>query len=150
MKQRILYLMTALTFALDRIVKMAWGESEFTLIPYVLKVHGTKNTGMAFGWLAGKPLLLAAITVPVLLALVLYLRKHAVSFFEALGMGLLIGGALGNLFDRLVYGYVIDMLEPLFMNLFIFNIADAGITVGAGILMICLLFGKEDAKDGAA
>lgn len=150
MKQKAFYLSLALTFALDRIIKIAWGNSEFTLIPHVLKVHGTQNTGMAFGWLAGNPLLLAGITALVLIGLFLYLRKQKLRFFEALGLGLLIGGALGNLFDRLVYGYVIDMLEPLFMNLFIFNIADAGITVGAGILMICLLFGKEDTKDGAA
>ena len=150
MKQKAFYLSLALTFALDRLIKILWGNSEFTLIPHVLGVHGTKNTGMAFGFLSGKPLLLAAFTVLVLIGLFLYLRGRTLPFMEALGLGLLIGGALGNLFDRLAYGYVIDMLEPLFMPLFIFNVADAGITVGAGLLMIRLLFGKEDAKDGAA
>lgn len=150
MKQKAFYLSLAIVFALDRVSKIMWGSADFTLIPHVLGVRGTQNTGMAFGWLSGNPLLLAAVTVLVLLALFLYLRKQKVTGPEALGLGLLIGGALGNLFDRIVYGYVIDMLEPLFMNLFVFNIADAGITVGAGILMICLLFGKEETKDGAA
>lgn len=149
MKQKAFYLSLAITFALDRVIKMMWEHSNFTLIPHILGVHGTQNTGMAFGWLSGNPLLLAAFTLLVLGGLFWYLRRHKVSKWEGLGLGLLIGGALGNLFDRLVYGYVIDMLEPLFMPLFIFNVADAGITVGAGILMLCLLFGKEDAKDGA-
>lgn len=150
MKQKAFYLSLAIVFALDRVIKIMWGSANFTLIPHVLGVRGTQNTGMAFGWLSGNPLLLAAVTVLVLLALFLYLKKQKVTGFEALGLGLLIGGALGNLFDRIVYGYVIDMLEPLFMNLFVFNVADAGITVGASILMICLLFGKEETKDGAA
>lgn len=150
MKQKAFYLSLVLTFALDRLIKIVWGNSEFTLIPHVLGVRGTKNTGMAFGFLSGKSLLLAVFSVLVLFGLFLYLRRRSLPFIEALGLGLLSGGALGNLFDRLAYGYVIDMLEPLFLPLFIFNVADAGITVGAGLLMIRLLFGKEDAKDGAA
>lgn len=136
--------------ALDRLTKILWAESAFVLIPHVLSVRGTKNTGMAFGMLAGKPLLLAVIALAVLAAICIYLHKHPVQGWAAAGLGLMMGGALGNLFDRIVYGYVIDMLEPTFMRLFVFNVADAGITVGAAILMICLLFGKEETKDGNA
>lgn len=150
MKQKGFYLPLALLLIVDRMTKIMWANSRFTLIPHVLGVHGTKNTGMAFGWLSGKPLLLAAITVLVLIGVYAYIKKHPVSGMEALGLSLLVGGALGNLIDRVIYGYVIDMFEPLFMNLFVFNVADAGITVGAALLMICLLSGKEETIDGAA
>ena len=97
---------------------------------------------MAFGLLSGKPLLLAVISAIVLIALFMYLKKHPMTRWEGIGLGLLIGGAIGNLIDRLAYGYVIDMLEPLFMRLFIFNVADAGITIGAAMLLFLPLFGQ--------
>ncbi len=150
MKRMYFYLPLLAAFLLDRLTKWLWAQADFVLIPGILGVHGTQNTGMAFGMMAGKPLLLAAFTVAVLVVLLVYVHRHPLSRVEALGMGLLAGGALGNLFDRVAYGYVIDMLEPLFMRLFIFNVADAGITLGAALLMICLLFGKDETKDGAA
>ena len=150
MKRKSFYVPLLAVFLLDRLAKALWAQADFVLIPGILGVRGMRNTGMAFGMLAGKPLLLAGVTVAVLLAMIVYLHAHPPTVLEALGIGLLMGGALGNLFDRVVYGYVVDMLEPLFMPLFVFNVADAGITVGAAILMICLLFGKETAKDGNA
>ena len=150
MKQKCVFIPLALVLLLDRLTKLTWAESEFVILPHILGVHGTRNTGMAFGLLSGKPLLLAVISAIVLIALFMYLKKLPVTRWEGIGLGLLIGGAIGNLIDRLAYGYVIDMMEPLFMRLFIFNVADAGITIGAAILMICLLFGKEKAKDGTA
>ena len=150
MKQKSFYLPLIILLIVDRITKILWAESHFTLIPHVLGVHGTRNTGMAFGMLSGKPLLLAALTVLVLIGVFAYLRRHPVHGLEAVGLSLLVGGALGNLIDRVLYGYVVDMLEPLFVNWFVFTVADAGITVGASLLAICLLFGKEETKDGAA
>ena len=66
------------------------------------------------------------------------------------GFGLILGGAAGNLFDRLAYGYVIDMLEPLFARLFVFNPADAAVVCGAVLLGVYLLFEKEDTPDERA
>lgn len=150
MKRIYFYFPLLTVLLLDQLTKQLWAQADFVLIPGVLGVRGTQNTGMAFGMMAGKPLLLAAFTVIVLLLLLIYVHRHPLSRVEALGMGLLFGGALGNLIDRVAYGHVIDMLEPLFMRLFVFNVADAGITLGAALLMICLLFGKDETKDGAA
>ena len=80
-----------------------------------------------------------ALALAMLLALAVYLKKHPVTAWEGAGLGLLIGGALGNLFDRLVYGHVIDMLEPLFAKLFVFNVADAFVCIGAGMMMLWLI-----------
>ena len=56
-------------------------------------------------------------------------------------------GGLGNLIDRAVYGYVVDFIEPVFINFAIFNIADCAVTLGAASLIIYFifdLFKKED------
>ena len=54
------------------------------------------------------------------------------------------GGAAGNMFDRLIRGYVPDMIETLFVNFPVFNIADACLTVGCALVMISLLFRPGD------
>jgi len=150
MNKKLLYFSAGAVFLLDRLLKICWGDKHFTLIPHILAVNGTHNTGMAFGLFAGQTLPLILITLLVLTGLFLYLRSHPLHTLEQFSLGLTIGGALGNLFDRVAYGYVIDMLEPLFIHFFIFNIADAGITVGAVLLGAAILFGKEDTKDGNA
>ena len=150
MKKKLFILSAAIVFALDRLIKILWAEADFILIPRVLAVRGTQNTGMAFGLFSGGALILAAVSIVILLLLFLYIKTHPLPRMEQLGLGLITGGALGNLLDRIVYGHVIDMLEPLFFNLFVFNIADAGITIGAVLLGASILLGKEDTTDGAA
>ena len=112
--------------------------------------EGVKDTGMAFGMLGGRPYLLATLTAGVMIALFVYLRKKRLPGYAWAGFGLILGGAAGNLFDRLAYGYVIDMLEPLFARLFVFNPADAAVVCGAVLLGVYLLFGKEDTPDERA
>ena len=65
----------ALAALIDRAAKLAWAAADFVLIPGVLGVRGTRNTGMAFGMLGGRPYLLAALTAGVMIALFVYLRK---------------------------------------------------------------------------
>ena len=81
MKQKCVFIPLALVLLLDRLTKLTWAESEFVILPHILGVHGTRNTGMAFGLLSGKPLLLAVISAIVLIALFMYLKKHF-SFFK--------------------------------------------------------------------
>ena len=140
----------ALAALIDRAAKLAWAAADFVLIPGVLGVRGTRNTGMAFGMLGGRPYLLAALTAGVMIALFVYLRKKRLPGYAWAGFGLILGGAAGNLFDRLAYGYVIDMLEPLFARLFVFNPADAAVVCGAVLLGVYLLFGQEDTPDERA
>ena len=140
----------ALAALIDRAAKLAWAAADFVLIPGVLGVRGTRNTSMAFGMLGGRPYLLAVLTAGVMIALFVYLRKKRLPGYAWAGFGLILGGAAGNLFDRLAYGYVIDMLEPLFARLFVFNPADAAVVCGAVLLGVYLLFGKEDTPDERA
>ena len=60
------------------------------------------------------------------------------------GLALILGGALGNLADRLIRGYVPDMIETLFISFPIFNVADICITVGCALVMVSLLFRPGD------
>ena len=144
MKKTRIFLTAALLFALDRATKALWREASFDLIPGVLAFHGTRNTGMAFGWLPGGTAALAALTALLIVGIVLFLRRHALPSLGQIGAGLLLGGALGNLFDRLFLGYVIDFIDPLFARLFVFNIADAGVTVGAALVALAFLLKKEE------
>ena len=139
----------ALVFALDRAAKMLWHSADFTVIPGILGIRGTQNTGMAFGLLGDHPYLLAILALAILILLFLYLVRKHLPVYAQIGFGLVLGGAAGNLFDRLVYGYVIDMLEPLFMHLFIFNPADAAVVCGIFLLGFYYLFGKEHPDEPA-
>ena len=144
MKHTRLFLATGLVLALDRLTKALWHDARVSLIPGILALRGTRNTGMAFGLLAGRQGLLIPLTLAVVAGVLLYLRRHRLNRLCQYGAGLLLGGALGNLADRVFLGYVIDFIDPVFLHWFVFNLADAGICLGAALLMIHLIFGKEE------
>ncbi|WP_425432895.1 signal peptidase II [Halomonas denitrificans] len=96
------------------------------------------NTGAAFSFLAGHPgwqrWLFAAIAVGASIGLTLWMRRlKADETLLGISLGLIIGGALGNLYDRLVHGYVVDFLSFHVAGWYYpaFNVADIGITLGA-------------------
>jgi signal peptidase II len=111
-----------------------------------------ENRGASFGMLAGgmaSRLILSAISIAVAAALVIWLGRLR-RRFAAAGAILIIGGALGNLHDRIAYGYVVDFLD--FSGLYfpwVFNIADAAINVGVGCLIVDALTHKSDAAKPA-
>lgn len=146
MKHARLYIAAAILLIADRAGKLAWRNADFSVISGILAFHGTQNTGMAFGLLADKPWLLAALGLGFCVGAALYLRRRSLNRLCQYGAGLLLGGALGNLADRLFLGYVIDFIDPVFLHWFVCNIADIGITCGAALLMIHLLFGKEETR----
>ena len=144
MKHARFYAAAGCTAAIDRASKLLWRDADFDVIPRVLAFHGARNTGMAFGLLSGMPWLLALVSAALCLGMVFYLRRRALNRLCQYGAGLLAGGALGNLLDRVFLGYVIDFIDPVFLNWFICNAADIAITCGVGLLLIHLLFGKEE------
>ena len=112
----------------------------------LVRVH---NTGAAFSFLAGaggwQRWFLMAIGVAAAIFIVWMLRAHASQRLFAFSLSCLLGGALGNVIDRLVHGYVVDMLDfhfrwlaPLFPDGHFpaFNLADTAITVGAAGLIL--------------
>lgn len=104
----------------------------------------TKNSGAAWSILKDKKILLLIITMIVLYLIYRHLNKEKINHLESLIYGIIIGGIIGNLFDRIVYGSVIDFLDfKIFgYNYPIFNLADTFIVVGI-ILLIIISIRKE-------
>jgi len=98
-----------------------------------------KNTGAAWSILSGKQFFLIIFSIIIVILLIIYLnKKKDYSKFEIIGYSLLLAGAVGNLIDRIVYGYVIDYLNFYIFNYNfpIFNIADSCIVIGIMLLFI--------------
>jgi signal peptidase II len=112
------------------------GESR-SLLPY-FSITFVENTGTAFGFLQGNNRVLLVSAFVILVVLIYGARglSERGGLWGALGVALVLGGALGNLFDRIHYGQVIDFLD--FHVWPVFNVADSAITVGTLSLMIGL------------
>jgi signal peptidase II len=109
-------------------------------LPGVRLVH-VSNNGVAFGFLAGGGALVLAITLIALTALSAFFILHPARPWLWLACGLLVGGALGNLIDRLAHGSVTDFIKlPLWPA---FNLADSAITVGVFALLYVLEGGQR-------
>ena len=138
-----------LALALDRAAKLAVQQlatlgDRIVLIRGLVEVRYTHNTGMALGFLSGH--LVAGILLPlVAMALGAFvLWKFKPSRFVMLGAGLVFGGFLGNFMDRILFGYVVDMIYFPWMPFFICNGADIAITFGAVLMGFSLLFRPGD------
>jgi signal peptidase II len=110
------------------------GESENVF--FGLDVTNTRNTGVAFGALQGGGLVVTLLIALSLGVLVAYFALHAATPWLWLPVGMLIGGALGNLADRAREGAVIDFIDPIAWPAF--NFADASIVLGVLALLYVL------------
>lgn len=140
-----------LAVLIDQAVKFAVSRMTFPsgmdlapLIPGVLRLTYTENTGMAFSLFSGRPWLLGAASAACILAGWAVLRQYRLGTLSRIGAMLMLGGAVGNMLDRFFRGYVVDMFELLFVRFAVFNVADAALTVGAGLMMIALLCCPKD------
>ncbi|MBQ1465391.1 MAG: signal peptidase II, partial [Eubacteriaceae bacterium] len=70
-------------------------------------------------------------------------KKNPSKKLYIISLAMILGGALGNMFDRFAYGYVVDFVDFILINFAVFNVADIFITVGGTIFCCCLLFDKE-------
>ena len=121
-------------------------------IPIIKKffyITYAQNTGIAFSILENKIPLIIMMTILVIFLIFKYLKDNEQTSFEKICYGLVIGGAVGNLLDRIVYGYVIDFLDfHIFSYHFpIFNISDTFIVIG--ILLLLLISLKESKKESS-
>ncbi|MGH2500210.1 MAG: signal peptidase II [Candidatus Limnocylindria bacterium] len=147
-RRRILLiaLVALATFALDRVTKSAivaaipLGEAREVVGDYVRLTH-VRNTGAAFGLLPERTTLLSILSVVAVAAILYYYRRLAgQSPAIAATLGMQLGGALGNLFDRVGQGYVVDFVDvgvgPV--RFWAFNVADSAIVVGIGVVIVLL------------
>lgn len=147
-------LSAVIAFSLDRAAKL-WALShlifgeESAYWPGVLQFRLTNNTGAAFS--LGRdhaPLMTIIATVYTFVficwALNRLIKASAFAALERVGVGLIIGGACGNLFERYSQGCVTDFLEFAFFSFPIFNVADALIDVGLVLIFVDILFLHKD------
>ncbi len=152
--QRIVWAVIAVVvFAGDQVTKAVVEEAipEHTtvpVLPHFLNLIHTKNTGAAFGLFSDSPApwktLLLIVVSSLLLAMVIAVmwRNRQLRWVTGVGLALILGGALSNLFDRIRLGRVVDFVDVYFRSYHwpTFNLADSAIVVGAGLLMFQLLF----------
>lgn len=128
--------------ALDRLTKR-WSlslEGVREAVPGILNFNPVANAGAAFGALSGKTGLLVALTLVLCAAVVFCLFRFAhMPRLARAGLWLVVAGGLSNLFDRLLYGHVIDFLEFDFVRFAVFNVADVCIVLGCAMAFVALL-----------
>lgn len=151
--------LTALVFVLDQASKFYFENSldlyqQIVIIPDLFSWTLAYNTGAAFSFLAGQSgwqrWLFALIAVGVSVALVIWLRRlKPRETWLAIALALVLGGALGNLVDRVLFGHVIDFVLVHWQNRWhfpAFNLADSAITVGAFMLIIDMFKSKQSGE----
>ena len=113
------------------------------------RITYTCNDGAAFSILKGKRVFFIIMTIIVVFLIVYYLLKNKVYWVEKYSLLLIISGAVGNLIDRIMYGYVIDFLGFIIVgyDFPVFNIADSFITIGAIGLIISILFLNKEGEN---
>jgi signal peptidase II len=130
-----------LVLALDQLTKRLVSHSiapgkRIAVLPGVHLVH-TRNHGVAFGLEAHHGTLVLALVALALLGLLVYFATHAHRRLIWLATGLLLGGALGNLLDRIRTGSVLDFVQ-LPLGWPPFNLADASIVLGVALLLLAI------------
>jgi len=144
-------LIVFLGLLLDRLTKF-WAlsslkeENGIILIKDFFKLEYLENRGAAFGILQNKLILLALVTLLVISGMIYYIIKYKPkSKFLRISFALIISGALGNLYDRLFYKYVVDFILLHYKEVYYFptfNVADMLVVVGTLILAISIV--KEE------
>ena len=153
-------LIALLVLCLDRATKWIVAQKidlhdSVQVIPGFFRLTHVQNSGAAFGLFADSPsqwkiavLVLFSIVALVIVSALLWRNSHSMSS-TGVGLALILGGALGNLWDRLMSGRVVD-----FLLFYIgdypwpaFNVADSAIVVGAGLLVLEVLWAKTPAPE---
>ena len=131
--------LTVANIALGEVVPFWNGVFHFTYI---------QNTGMAFSMLEGGRWFFLIMTAVAFLFMGFALKKGWITHPAGLwALASIAGGAVGNLIDRVLYGYVIDMIEVEFMRFAVFNVADCFVVCGAILLVIYTFFFDKPAKE---
>jgi signal peptidase II len=141
---------------LDRITKgiikshIGLWDRPVTVIPGCFNIVHTENPGIAFGLLADasglwRNVLLIGFASVVLLVITIILLRGGHSVVLRSGLALVLGGAFGNLYDRIVHGSVTDFIEVYAGQHYFpaFNVADSAISVGAGLLLLDMWLTRE-------
>ena len=142
------FLIVAFWVALDQwtkrwtVTNMAIGET-IPLIRNVFHLTYSNNYGAAFGILQNKQTFLILLTAVMMVGIMIYMfsQRKKVGGWVMVSLALIVGGGIGNLIDRVVNGYVVDMLDFRLWDP-IFNVADVGVTCGCILLVLAVFFSE--------
>lgn len=115
------------------------------IIEDMLHLTYVENTGAAFGMMKDARWIFMITSTVAILAILGYMgyrtyaKKEKMPWMEALSLSLIVGGGIGNMIDRTVLGYVVDMIDCRFINFAVFNVADSFVCVGAGFMILYLI-----------
>lgn len=115
------------------------------IIEDVFHLTYVENTGAAFGmmkdarWVFMITSTLAIVGILGYMIHRYYVKKEKLHWAEALSLSLIVGGGIGNMIDRTMLGYVVDMIDCRFINFAVFNVADSFVCIGAGVMILHLL-----------
>ncbi len=150
--RRTLVALGVITVVLDQSTKAAVRAllplyDSVSVIPGFLDFTYVRNTGAAFGLLNSadvpfKPAIMTVIALAALVAISVYAMKaSSQDALGQIGLALVMGGAVGNLIDRVTTGYVVDFVDAYWgeWHFWAFNVADAAITVGACLLILDMM-----------
>jgi signal peptidase II len=156
------FLIALCVIALDRMTKIAISRrlslhGSVTVIPGFFRIIHAENPGAAFGIFADSPaewkvslLIVFSVIALLIVSTLLWKNSHTMTT-TGIGLSLILGGAIGNLWDRLVSRHVVD-----FLLFYIgphqwpaFNVADSAIVVGAGLLVFEIVFAKSPSQQSA-
>lgn len=146
MLQFLTVLAIAVLVSLDQLIKYFAVQflepiGSYPVFDRILQFSYVENTGAAFGSFSKYTVLLSVFTGIALFCGLVYLlfgkRREKVVYISGV---LILSGGLGNLIDRVFRGFVVDYIEPLFINFAVFNFADMLVCVGAGILIVWLIY----------
>jgi signal peptidase II len=126
------FLIAGIVVIVDQITK-AIATTHLTLV---------RNTGAAFGLFKDQTIIFILMSAAAIIFIGFYLIKKKASYY--LPFALILGGAAGNLIDRLRFGYVVDFIDLRFWP--VFNVADSCITIGAVILFFVIIRSKDASR----
>ncbi|MCD8003661.1 MAG: signal peptidase II [Clostridia bacterium] len=134
-----------LAVVLDRItkslaVKYLYDIDTYPVIEDVFHFTYVENTGAAFGILKDSRWFFMTVSVIAIVIIAAWLVKYgSEDAFLSICLSMVLGGGIGNMIDRVLYGYVVDFIDVRLINFAVFNIADSFVTVGAFLMIIYLL-----------
>jgi signal peptidase II len=133
---------------IDRITKI-WASknlvngNEVVVIKNIFEFSYLENRGAAWGVFQGKVNFLVIVTIIIVIGLIFYLLKYKPRRkVMRISFSLIIGGAIGNMYDRVIYKYVVDYICFHYKDVYsfpTFNFADMSVVVGTLLLVICLI-----------
>jgi len=150
----LVFILSVIIVALDQIskyvvIKSLKGFAPHIIIPNFFQLAYVENFGAAFGILQNKKVFFIIITLAVIVSISIFLIKnyYNINIFMRFGLGMFLGGTIGNFIDRVRFGYVVDFLSFRLFGTYdfpVFNVADIFIVLGTFIILILILFDRYE------